>query len=65
MCNLKQFTIVHGFMDAVWISCGDIGCGHEVRVCKGFLGNVAQYLDHNSQCTQPMYIAKGCRSSDK
>ena len=34
-------------------------------VCKRFLGNVAQYLDHNSQCTQPMYIAKGCRSSDK
>ena len=33
--------------------------------CNGFLGNVAQYLDHNSQCTQPMYIAKGCRSSDK
>jgi hypothetical protein len=40
---------------------------HVVRFgqCKGFLGNVAQYLDHNSQCTQPMYIAKGCRSSDK
>jgi len=33
--------------------------------CKGFLGYVAQYLDHNSQCTQPMYISKGCRSSDK
>jgi len=36
-----------------------------LKWCKGFLGNVAQYLDHNSQCTQPMYIAKGCRSSDK
>ena len=35
------------------------------RQCKGFLGYVAQYLDHNSQCTQPMYISKGCRSSDK
>ena len=33
--------------------------------CKGILGYVAQYLDHNSQCTQPMYRSKGCRSSDK
>jgi len=36
-----------------------------VHQCNGFLGYVAQYLNHNPQCTQPMYIAKGCRSSDK
>jgi len=38
---------------------------HSLATCNRFLGNVAQYLDHNSQCTQPMYIAKGCRSSGK
>jgi len=45
MCNLKQFTIVHGFMDAVWISCGDIGCGHEVRV--------GELICHNERCNSP------------
>jgi hypothetical protein len=44
------------------------------RVCKchvvrgdynGILGWVAYHTIHTSQCTQPMYNSKGCRSSDK